>query len=287
MPDENIQPIDWERQFNPRAAVPDSERYLVESSERAARVRAAHPGPRDVRYGPNPNELVDIYLPAAAPGGPAPVQVYLHGGYWRGRDKADFAHLAPTFTDAGAVAVLVNYDLCPTVTLDEIVAETYRCVAWVCRNIAGFGGDPERIYLSGSSAGAHLTAMALARDWTQDGLPADAIRAAAPITGIYDVAPVLNITVNAEIRLTPEMVGRNSPMAMPPRHGGPVLVAVGGAEPESWIAQSRDYAAMCRAAGVDTDYLEVPGENHFSLTASLADPQSPLARAVLQQMGLR
>ncbi|MEQ9640897.1 MAG: alpha/beta hydrolase [Alphaproteobacteria bacterium] len=276
--------MDWEGQFNPRAAVKDFEKLTEQRNAAADAVRGKLRATLDVPYGSGEREKVDIYRPAGD--APAPVQVYFHGGYWRGNSRADFPHLTPTFTDAGAVCVLAGYDLCPTVTLDDIVAQAYRCLAWIHRNIADHGGDPARIYVSGSSAGGHLTAMALARDWRQDGLPVDLIKGGAPITGVYDVAPVLNITVNAEIRLTADMVDRLSPKDMAPRHGGPVLVAVGGAETESWIGMSRDYAEMCRNAGCDVEYLEPDGLNHFTVTASIADPQSPLAQAMLRQMGL-
>lgn len=274
--------MDDESQFNPRVAVADHERYTAEREAASAAVRGRLRADLDLRYGPGPRELVDIYRPEGA--GPSPVQVYFHGGYWRANGRSDFAHLTPTFTRAGAVCVLAGYDLCPAVTLDEIVAETARCLAWVYRNIGRHGGDPERLYVSGSSAGAHLAAMAIARDWTAEGLPADLIKGAAPVTGIYELSPVLRISVNEQIRLTADRVAALSPGA--PRHGGPVLVAVGGAEPDGWRRQSEDYAALCRAAGCAVEYLEIPGLNHFSVTASIADAASPLAQAMLRQMRL-
>jgi arylformamidase len=272
--------MDWEGQFNPRVAVPDHEAHAAARDAAAAKVRGRLRADLDVRYGPGERALVDIYRPAGD--GPAPVQIYFHGGYWRANARSDFPHLTPTFTAAGAVCVLAGYDLCPAVTLADIVAQTATCLAWVYRNIARHGGDPERLYVSGSSAGAYLAAMAIARDWTADGLPADLIKGAAPVTGIYDLAPVLQISVNEQIRLTADMAARLSAGA--PRHGGPVLVAVGGAEPDGWRAQSRAYAELCRSAGCAVEYLELPGLNHFTTTASIAEPTSPLAQAMLRQM---
>lgn len=275
---------EFERQFNPRAAVPDHQTKIDSRKALSARMRTSLGGKFDLRYGPNANELLDIY-PARAEA-PAPVQLYVHGGYWRAQDKADVAFLAEPFTRAGATTVIINYDLCPAVSLEEIVAETMRAIAWTWQNIGDHGGDPERIFISGNSAGGHLCAMAVAHDWQADGLPADVIKGAAPSTGVYDVEPVLAISVNDDVRLTADMVPRLTPLNHPPRRALPLLVSVGGGETESWIKQSKDYVAMCRANGIDAEYLEVPCADHFDMTAAMGDLDLPLLPAILQQMGL-
>ena len=201
-------------------------------------------------------------------------------------DKSDYSFIADAFQPAGATTVVINYDLCPTVTLDTIVEQSNRSIAWTYRNIAEYGGDPERLYVSGNSAGGHLTAMALAHDWEAEGLPADIIKGAAPITGVMDCEPVLDITVNEEVRLQPEAARRLSPLRNPPRRALPLLVAVGGAEPRLWIKMSEDYAALCRGRGIECDYMEMPGQDHFDISRAVGDPESPLARAMLRMMGL-
>ena len=271
-----------ERQFNPRAAVPDHAPLIEERMRRSAETRRRLRCVLDLRYGPNPLETLDVF--PGAPGGP--VQLYVHGGYWRANDKADASVIAEPLVAKGATAVLINYDLCPSAPLAEIVRETIRAIAWTWRNIRDHGGDPDRLFISGNSAGAHLCAMALAHDWTANGLPADLIKGAAPVTGIYDLAPVPLISVNQQVRLTPEEAAALSPMRLPPRRNLPLLVAVGGAETPGWIAQSKAYAAMCRENGIDAEYLECPGENHFTMTNVLGDPEHMLTRAILRQMRL-
>lgn len=272
-----------ERQFNPRVAVPDHAEKIGTRAEASADVRRRLACDLDVRFGPGEKETLDVF-PAADAG--APVQLYFHGGYWRANDKSDMSFMAEPLVAAGACTVLANYDLCPTVTLDEIVAEARRAVAWTYRHIDGYGGDHERLFVSGSSAGAHLAAMVLAHDWDSDGLPADLVKGAVLITGVYDVEPVRHISVNEQIRLDAEAAHRNSPVHLPPRRALPLVVAVGGAETEQWIGMSRAYAALCREAGIDCDYLEVPGEDHFTMSGLLGDPQGPLVQAMLRQMGL-
>jgi arylformamidase len=271
------------RQFMPRLAVPDHEEWLAAHAQLGEVARQTLPCHIDVPYGDTPLQALDIFPAVRAL---APVQVYFHGGYWRALDKSTYRFMALSMAPSGIATVLVNYDLCPAVTLDEVVRQAIAAVAWVCRNGEAYGCDPRRLYLSGNSAGAHLAAMALAHDWTAEGLPADLIKGACCITGIYDIAPVLRIDANAEIRLTPDMVARNSPLFLPLPAKPPVIVAVGADETPLWIKQSTDYAAMLRANGVPTELMIVPRVHHFSITRSLADPQGTLPKAMRRQMGL-
>ncbi len=269
-----------EAHYNPRVAVPEVETYLQDYAALSVAARAAIKHRTDLRYGRGPRQLVDVFPARQAE---APIHLYIHGGYWRALSKNEFSFLAPAFVEAGATLVVMDYDLCPDVTVDDIVAQTIDCVAWVAREAAALGGDAGRLYLSGHSAGAHLAAMALAEDWTAHGLPADLIKGATLVSGIYDPEPVLAISVNEEVRLTPEMATRNNACARPPRAGIPILVAVGGDEPAGWIAQSAAYHAI---AGPSAELIRVAGADHFSIGLDMADPEHDLCRVMLAQMGL-
>ena len=287
----NLSPEALELEFNPRAVARNIDERLAASAAASAETRARLECVLDVRYGPGAKETLDIFpAPSSGSGSGggrgAPVLLFIHGGYWRAMDKSDYSFIADAFQPAGATTVVINYDLCPTVTLDTIVEQSNRSIAWTFRNIADYGGDPNRLYVSGNSAGGHLTAMALAHDWETEGLPADIITGAAPITGVMDCEPVLDITVNEEVRLEPEAARRLSPLRNPPRRALPLLVAVGGAEPRLWIQMSEDYAALCRGRGIDCEYLEMPGQDHFDISRAVGDPESPLARAMLRMMDL-
>ena len=283
----NLSPEALELEFNPRATAKNLDERLAASAAASAETRARLDCALDVRYGPGEKETLDIF-PAAdsASAAGAPVLLFIHGGYWRAMDKNDYSFIADVFQPAGATTVVINYDLCPAVTLDTIVEQSNRSIAWTFRNIANYGGDPNRLYVSGNSAGGHLTAMALAHDWEAEGHPADLIKGAAPITGVFDCKPVLDITVNEEVRLEPEAARRLSPLHHPPRRALPLLIAVGGAEPRLWIRMSVDYAALCREHGIDCEYMEMPGHDHFDISRAVGDPESPLAHAMLRMMGL-
>jgi arylformamidase len=272
-----------EYHFNPQNAVADHASWSEKRNAASAANRKKLKGFLDVSYGASPREKLDIF-PAEKTG--APVLVYFHGGYWRSGGKEQNAHFAELFVARGATVVVAGYDLAPSVTVTEIVRQARSAIAWVYRNISKYGGDPAKLHIAGISAGGHLVAMALANDWQKEGLPRDIIKGATAITGVYDLDAVLHIAVNQEIRLTPEAARENSPLLHPPRPGAPLIVAVGGAEPEGWRRQSQDFFNLCRERGIDCQFIEIPGGHHYSMGLELMDASSPLTRAILKQIGL-
>jgi arylformamidase len=272
-----------EYQYNPRVSVPDFPELAKVRSAQARNVRGAAKSWLNVPYGSAPREMLDIYAADRAGG---PVLVYIHGGYWRSGTKEDNANFVPAFTQRGATVVLVEYDLCPRVTVTDIVRQTRASIAWTFRNILRYGGDPARLYISGHSAGGHLTAMALANDWEKEGLPKNFIKAAVAMSGVHDLDMVMHISANQEIRMTPEIAKHNSPFLNPPMIECPLLVAVGGLEPEGWKQMSKDYFEFCRERGLTAEYLEVPGANHYTMSEHLGNPASPLAQAIFRLMGI-
>ncbi|MFY0614094.1 MAG: alpha/beta hydrolase [Hyphomicrobiaceae bacterium] len=269
-----------EHHYNPRATNPDSDRY----GEARAAINAAglaYAGrTADIAYGDGPLRNLDIYRPATD-NGPLPVHIFIHGGYWRSREKEDFGFIGKALADQGLLGVVINYPLCPDVTLDEVVASNRAAFAWIHRNIANHGGDPARITLSGHSAGAHLGAAILATDWADLGT-ARPLQGAVLVSGIYDPHPTQHISVNAEIGITPEIAERQNYLAHAPRLDCPVHVIVGGGEPEGWIAQSADYTRHLVAAGVETEYTVSGTENHFSIQDQFHTPDADVLGAILK-----
>ncbi len=275
-------------QYNNRARVPEHIDIYAAFEAEGETVLADIETRLDVSYGPSDEETLDIYLPDSPTPGGAPINIFLHGGYWYSRHKNDFRFLARGLVPAGAVLVVVNYALVPSVDLDELVRQCRAAVAWTFENAAGFSADPGRIYVSGWSAGGHLTAMMMATDWPTfgDGLPAGTVKGGAALSGIYDIAPIRMTFMQETLRFTPEQVARNSPIALAPATSAPLIVAVGGDESEEFLRQGGEFAAQWEAAGTPCRAMLLPGINHFTILVEFADPGSDLARAVQKQMGL-
>jgi arylformamidase len=276
-------------QYDNRAKVPEFPQYLerYRAASLAARERFAADAQLDVPVGPTPIERVDIF--PAAGSGPAPVLVFVHGGYWLMLDKADFSFVANGFVPQGITTVVVNYALIPSVRMGELVRQCRQAVAWVLANAAGFGGDPRRVGIAGHSAGGHLTAMIGATDWA--GFTAPLVPepvSARPlggvsISGLHDLAPISRCYLQQSLQLSPEEVAANSPMNLAAPATGKWTALVGGKEGPEYHRQSTELAQRWSAGGNPrVSARVVDGHDHFSIVMALDDPQDPLTREIAQ-----
>jgi arylformamidase len=272
------------REYNNRALVPDHAQYFTRWAEQSARARSTMTCYLDREYGPAPGEKLDIF-PARK--GDGSVLMFIHGGYWRSLDKADFSYLAPTWVDAGVSLVVVNYDLCPKVTIEEIVCQMLRASAWLYRHAEEYGMDEERLFVCGHSAGAHLTAMMMAALWPvfDPGLPRDLFKGGLAISGIYDLRPLVEVDfLSADLRLDESSALKVSPAFLPPATRAPVFTCVGGLESSEFKRQNALLAQRWRSA-VAAD-VPMPGRHHFSVVDELANPASALFAGARRMMKL-
>ena len=266
-----------EQMYNNRSRVPDYATHFERWASESERVRRTRTHVLDIAYGPSAGQKLDVF-PASAPN--SPVVVFIHGGYWRSLDKREHAFVAPAFSDAGACVVIPNYDLCPHVSLPEIVMQMVRALAWTWKNATRYGGDPQRIRVAGHSAGGHLAAMMLACLWSDYDaqLPHDLVKRALSVSGLFDLEPVRRTpSLQASLNLTPEQVQRVSPALMPaPRHGQLASV-VGGSESMEFI---RHNDMIRRAWGWRRVPVceALPGLNHFSVVEAITQPDHRLNR---------
>jgi len=279
-PWDSLTPAEAEAQFNPQRSVPDHTLFGARRAPANARALAAPGRLGDLAWSASGLNSLDLYRPAGD--GPWPLHAFIHGGYWRAQDKQNFAFTATELTRRGILVAVLNYDLCPAVTLDGTVASALGGLEWLLRQGAAQGADLRRFTLSGHSAGAHLVAAALATDWAARGLPANPFTGALLISGIYDPAPAMLTSVNAEIRLTPEIAARHDYEAIPPRCACPCWVMVGGEEPPHWIDHSLRYAAHLRRHGLKPGLLVAPGFHHFDIIDQYLEPESDIHRLLRQ-----
>jgi len=274
-----LSPNEIRRQFDMRVAVPDGQDFVVSYLRRSEAARAKLKCVRDLRYGLLPRQTLDIF-PATAPN--APVVMFWHGGAWRSQSKDYFSYVAEPLVSAGACAVLVGYDLHPEVTLRQMMAETCEAIAWTWRNVAAYGGDPNRMVLSGHSAGAQLAGMALAHDFSREGLPRSPVRGALLISGSYDMEPHRHHERYTDLGLDDDLVQEASPVCNPPLDPDVLLVlAVGANETSGYIRQAETFCRKCQSRGHDARVLLSPGDHHFSVIERLGEPEHEMALALI------
>ena len=270
--------------LNARGTAPDFDAVLRGYDEDSARVRARFKGTLGVHYGPSDDETLDIFPAAKAN---APIHIFIHGGYWRLLTRTENSFAAEALVPAGATTLIVNYALAPRVTLDEIVRQCRASIAWTWKNARSFGADPDRLFISGHSAGGHLVAMMLATDWERDfGVPADVVKGATAVSGLFDLRPVAKSFVNEWLQLDAAATLRNSPLLHLPDRGCPLIVSYGERDTAEFRRQSDEYLAAWQAKGNPGRYVDMPGFHHFDVMNEIANPDSALARAVFAQMGL-
>ena len=274
--------------YNPLAPIPDLPAYMQETVELSKRAAAACPPvARDVAYGETELEKLDIYAPKGAKS--APVLIDIHGGGFTMGSKNGRAIPAPAVTAAGVVWVPIDYGLAPSFKMDQMVGHVRKAVAWVHANIAKYGGDPDRLFVSGNSAGGYMTAATLMPGWHGDyGIPADAIKGAVPMSGLFDLEPIVLSSEgpNQALKMTMEDAKRLSPVRHVPKNGCPIIVTYGAPEVESFIEQSEDFAKAWAAAGAPVETIVVPGAHHQAMGRELADPDGTLFKAVMKLIGV-
>ena len=271
-----------EREYNLRQAFPDHPQWFARWSAESAAARSRLDSRLDIRYGSGPKQTLDLF-PAESPRG---VLLFIHGGYWRALDKDDHSFVAPAFVDQGVGVVVINYDLCPNVSIAHIVEECRQAVAWLWREGRSQGVPVERLFIAGHSAGGHLVAMLYATDWRRYGVPVDAIRGGLSISGVFDLEPLIQVSFNADLKLDNGKARAMSPIHCTAEVRAPLLLAVGSGETsefsrQSWLLWER--WPECRPATAHSP-LFIADRHHYSVMSELGDRKSELTAATLEML---
>jgi arylformamidase len=258
-------------QYNLRALVPEHPEHFRRWAEAGAEARGRLDGHLDQAYGDHPQQRLD-YFPAAE--NSAPLLAFLHGGYWQALDKSDFSWLAPAWVERGVAFASINYPLAPDASIPQMVESCREAALWLWYNAYSLGADRGRIVLAGHSAGGHLATMLLASDWTALGaLPADLVKAACSVSGVYDLEPIRLSYQNPILKLDEATARSMSPLAAPPSRERPLLLAVGGRETAEFLRQQEAMAEHWRKKG-RAEAVVLPELDHFQAVDCLADPSS-------------
>jgi arylformamidase len=267
--------VDYETEYNNRARVPEYPAIFAGWARDAAAYRQRH-APRAVAYGRGARNTIDYF----AGDGEGPIVVFIHGGYWQALDGSSFSHLAAGLNAHGIGVAIPSYELCPAVTVDDIIQQ----MRLASRELARLGRP---LVVSGHSAGGHLAACLLATDWRafDASLPSDLVVAAYAISGLFDLVPMIETSINNALRLDKATARAASPLFWQPPDHGSLDAIVGGNESAEYFRQSRTIVEQWGSAGVATRFGTVPDANHFSAIAPLADPGSPMVARLRELAG--
>lgn len=277
-----------DEQYNNRLRVPDfMTRHVQHWQSDSAHARASQTCALDVPYGRSAAEKLDVFPASSGSSGAGhSVLVFIHGGYWRSLGKVDHSFIAPAFTQRGVCVVVPDYALCSaagSTTMQDIVLQMVRSIAWVQRNIARYGGDPSRITVAGHSAGGHLAAMMAACEWERFDatLPKQTVRSAISISGLHDLAPIMQSPyLQTDLKLTTAQVRRCSPAYFAqPR--APLYAVCGGDESAEFHRQNQLIQTAWGKHHVPIAQA-LPGHNHFSMLETLVQPTNSTHQLAMQ-----
>jgi arylformamidase len=267
--------VDYEVEYNNRARVPENPALISGWARDAAAYRERRV-PRSIPYGPGARHMIDFF-PGDREG---PIVLFIHGGYWQSLDISFFSHLAGGLNAHGIGVALPGYDLCPAVSVVDIVQQ----MRTASRELARLG---QPLVVSGHSAGGHLAACMLATDWPQfdASLPKDLVVAAYTISGLFDLGPLVETSINKAVGLDQATARAVSPLFWKAPARGSLDALVGEHESAEYFRQSRTIVERWGAAGLATRFGTVPNANHFTAIAPLADPQSPMVSRLKELAG--
>lgn len=272
--------MDYEAEYNNRARVPENPSIIASWAKDAAGYRERH-APRSIAYGRGARQQIDFFagdgFTGAADG---PIVVFIHGGYWQALDRSFFSHCAAGLNAHGISVAIPSYDLCPDVTVDHIIQQMRAA----SRVLARFG---QPLVVCGHSAGGHLAACMLATDWAaiDPVLPEDLILAAYSISGVFDLGPLTETSINKALQLDRATAQAVSPLFWNSPRRGSLDAVVGENESAEFFRQSRTIVDRWGEAGLRSRFGTIPGANHFTAIAPLAEANSAMVLRLKQLAG--
>ena len=278
--------VELDAAYNQAAYAPNQQQIAERDASNNALVRARLGPPRRVSYGPTEIERLDIYRTKRAK---APVNIHIHGGAWRGGSAADGVYLAENFVNAGAHSVVPDFAAVQDVGGSLVVMEQQvrSAIAWVYKNAPIFGGNPDRLYVSAHSSGAHLAGAALITDWQKDfGVPGNIITGALLVSGMYDLKGPSLSSRKSYVKFDDATEDMLSTQRHIDKIHTPIIVAYASLDTPEFQRQSREFAAALKAAGKPVELIRGEGYNHFEFIETLGNPYGILGGAALGQMGL-
>ena len=266
--------------YNLRIRHPERDAVYAGMASRSRALAGAAP-PLVLRYGPHPRACIDLFRPRAA-AVPAPLLVFIHGGYWRALEPGIFHFLAAPYLARGIAVAFPGYPLAPSVRVAAIGMQLDQALDCLGRQAGSLGLDPERLVIAGHSAGGQLAARACRRGRTAAPL---ALRGCVALSGLFDLVPLRRTSVNADLHLSDAEAVAESPARAADFARVNYVIAAGERETEAFRSQSRDFAAHLTRLGCAAEWIEAPGRTHFDILEELAAPGAPLCERTFALLG--
>jgi len=267
--------VDYEVEYNNRARVPEHAEIFARWQREGAAYRASvHNAKLGLSYGPSMRRTIDLF--PARHDDQAPLAMFIHGGYWRSLEPSMFSQAAAGPNALGITVAVAGYDLCPHVSIADIIEQMRVACLMLWRK------RRQRIFVYGHSAGGHLAACMVATDWKAfaSDAPADLVPAAYSISGVFDLLPLVHVSMNPDLRLGKADARRVSPLHWSIPAGRSLDAVVGALESDEFLRQSKTIAESWRRGATLTRYEEIAGTNHFTVVDALADPDSAMTARV-------
>jgi len=260
-----------------RRDAPDLEALRAEARRQTDQLRQEFSHELDQPYGNHPRQRIDLYLPNQPPVGP--VLVFLHGGGFRGGDHASVAYHGRPYLAKGAIFATMGYRLVPDAKFPDMCDDVEAGLNWLESEVAARGGDPDRVHLSGHSAGATLAAMAAMRP--RDQRSPDLVKGLVVISGMYDYASRNgDDTDRTSPRYVPDL---SSAIERLPSH----TIVVHSDHDLSFAAPDANaLVSSLREKGASVEQFVEPNADHYQANRSFVDPSGVVAQAVTKMMGL-
>jgi arylformamidase len=277
---ERFMAIDWEVEYNNRARVPEHPEIFARWARDGAAYReeASREGRAEIglKYGPSARQTIDVFKPHGRTDGP--IALFIHGGYWRSLEPSSFSQMARGMNAHGVTVAVAGYDLSPQVSIGQIIEQMQQACLFLWKRYQRW------LMVSGHSAGGHLAACMVATDWkaVNGSLPADLVPVGYAISGLFDLAPLIQLATNADFKLDDAEARRISPLFWPVAKGRALDAVVGGAESSEFLRQSKIVADGWREKGAETRYESITGLNHFTVCDPMLDENSAMTKRLVE-----
>ena len=274
----SVQQLD--EQYNKRAEVPEHQEYFNRWKLDSEQVRQNHVVRENLAYGTGERETMDIF---PAQQSDSPGVVFIHGGYWQALDKSYFSFIAPLLLRLGFAVVVLNYPLCPTVRLRDIVRSLRWAMIYLYRNVKQYNGNPEQFHLVGHSAGGHLAAMLMSTPWSEidSSLRDGFVNKGVGISGVFELEPLRHTFINQALNLDQSEIDDLSPIYLFPPSIGAMDVMVGSEESAEFKRQSEQFALAWSKDEFVARCQVLENHNHFSILDEMLRPDGKILTSIV------